>query len=103
MPPERHPVEVFRAHPAAIRLGAGLKQAGGMSHLAWEHLNVPQEDMVNMARETGLPPLVCCHHNLILDNCQKMDGWMDGFGISVFEITASTQKQYSIRGTDFHF
>ena len=50
-----------------------------MSHLAWERLGVPQEELESVARRgmSGIPCLASCLHNPALDKRTKMNGWMD--------------------------
>jgi len=74
MPPGRLPLEVFRAHSTGRRPRGRTRWRDYISHLAWEHLGISQEELECVAgeKEAG------CHHNPAPDKQKRMDGWMDG-------------------------
>ncbi len=74
------PLEAFQARPTGRRPRGKprTRWRDYISHLAWERLGIPQEELENFAGEKvgatllgPQPPRPCS---------TWMDGWMDGFG-----------------------
>jgi len=85
MPPGRLPLEVFRARPNGRRPWGRhrTRWRDYISHLAWECLRIPREELESVAGEkeawgallSQLPPATQTR----ISGREWMDGWMDGW------------------------
>jgi len=77
MPPGCLPLEVSRARLTGRRPRGRprTRWRDYISHLAWEHLGVPQEELESVAGERDVWGLclACCPHDLDPDKWMKMD------------------------------
>ena len=55
-----------------------------ISHLAWEHLLISQEELKNVARERGIAQPTATMTQLQISGRKWMDGWMDS--IKVYQV-----------------
>ncbi len=82
MPPGRLPGEALQARPAGRRPQSRTrsKSRDSISTVAWEHLGIPQSEVVDAARERKVwGPLLKLLPLRPNSDKQLTDGWMDGW------------------------